>query len=255
MPFPANNYVLHHRKTAVEITEPTDKIFSKLYSFGYLHPHKVIETGWEESWPCLIIQADAHIRNFAWQGSMGGVHIGSNLPLDRELRRPHKLIDVILEKAFCEDVGLNALNIFSETQVLIKDCAFRGNWKLSPLIEGGVGQGNLVRINGGSVIFENCLFYNCLNPVLIKANSQVTFNNCHFSVCQTAVTADGRDNPRQNDPFYGGRQGKTLVKMNNCTNFKTKVLTVAGEYANIELSNCFTDGQLYKEDGGKVCLI
>lgn len=249
--FPTNNYLLQNRKTAIRITEPADQVFSRLYNFGYLPPEKIIDS---QSWPCLLIQANAYIKNFTWQGSMGGIHIGSNEPSPLELRKPHQPIQVILENSYCEDVGLNALTIFNQSTVIVKNCNFRGNWKLNPLIENGVGQGNLVRVNGGMVVFENCKFFNSLNPILIKANSQVAFTNCIFSVCQNAILADGKDNPRPNDCFDGGKAGQTLVVVHNCKGFKTKVLAVAGTNSQIEITNCQIDGNLFREDGGKVIL-
>ncbi len=248
-PFPTCRLPLQNRKTAI-VAET--KEYNKLYNFGYLPQSQVITDHWRDNWPCLLVTTDAHVRNFSWQGSLGGIHVGSKFPIPKDLREPHKSLQFILENVICEDVGVNALNIFSNTNGIIRNCAFRGNWKLNPLVENGVGQTNLVRVNGGTVIFENCLFFNCLNPVLIKANSKVVFLNCHFSVCQHAILADGKDNPRKNDTFYGGTAGDTIVQITNCTDFKTNLLTIAGYGSKVEINNC---SGLSKEDGGMIKVV
>lgn len=196
------------------------RTYNRLWYFGYLNPAEKTKS----ANPCLWINKECSVRNFEWQGSMGGIHISSNRWDSASLRLPSSKIKVKISNFFCEDVGESALNIFSGASVHAVNCAFRGNYKLNPLVEKGVGQNNLVTINGGSALFENCLFFNSMVPIIAKANSRVTFKNCGFSVCKTAVGIDGADNPRKNDIYFGGEAGESHVSFIDCETFKVETL-------------------------------
>ncbi len=225
--------------------------FNKLYNYGCLDYEKVIEPSYDY---CFFIQKNLTINDFSWKGAKEGMFVGSNDPTPRKLRDLHKPINVEIHRAFCEDVGRNAIQIFAESKVLIKDCCFRGNYKMvHPYLAGAPGQDNLIEINGGEVTIDNCLFFNSKVPIIIKASSKVIIKNSFFSVCDVGIFIDGRDNPRQNDTYYKGR-GPASLEIENTSGFKTNVLTRAETGSKVSMRNCEATGRLYIEDGGTVTI-
>lgn len=239
IPFPSHKHKIIQKKSGPFVNNC--RVYDKIWDFGYLDPKQHMK----ESEPCLHINNDCIVKNFEWKGCMGGIHIGSNYPNPMSLRFSHKNINVSLENCFCEDVGKNALTTFN-CHATVKNCAFRGNWKLNPLIENGVGQGNLVVINGGEVTFENCWFFNSINPIIVNTNSKIILKNCYFSVCNIGIVCNGNPNPRKNDEFFGGKEGQSYVKIVDCDFFKVATIGVA------EKGGTFITDLKIRLDGGKV---
>jgi parallel beta helix pectate lyase-like protein len=240
-PFPRSSLVVQNATKFLN-----DREYNRLWNFKFLDSSLKAE----DLEPGLWVNENCEINNFHWQGG-GGIYIGSNPKTPFDLRRSFQDISVTLDNCICEDVGLYALEIFN-CEVLVKNCAFRGNYKLDPYIKDGNGQNNLVRINGARVTFENCLFYNSINPILVKSNSQVRLKDCHFSVCEMAVLADGMENPRRGDRYYNGGEGVAQVEMVGCTGFKIATLARAERKSSFLLDKCSTSGRLFVSDGGEV---
>lgn len=219
------------------------RIFHKNFCYGYLAPDMKIDSRGGRI--AMELKTSENIYNFQWHGSMNGIMVGSNGFKPIDLRRKHTEIDVVLDKIYCEDIGIRALDIYHKANVTVKNSAFRGDWKLNPLVENAVGQGNIVRINGGTAHFENCYFYNSINPILINANSRATFRNCYFAICNTAFSINGQPNPRQHDEFDGGKAGPSVVTIENCKFFKVNRIGIADEGGEIQVdfnANVMLDG-------------
>lgn len=200
-----------------------------------------------------IITESCEFKNFHWCGG-GGIFVGPNGrdSVARRLR-PKKEISVLIDGCKCEDVGWNALEIHAGSTVIVRDCFFRGNWKMDPYLEGGNGQENLVLVNGGQVLFENCKFYNSRIPIKVKSNSTVGFKDCHFYVCEVAVEADGRDNPRKNDTYYDGWAGPSHVGIINCTTFKVGTVALCHPGGNVKIEGTSNEGgQLFIREGANI---
>lgn len=224
-PFPTHKFREIQRKFSVFENKPKREL-DKIWYFGFLDPGKKAPNNPE---PCFVINESCSVENFEWRGAMGAVVIGSNKTDAFSLRRKHKDIEVVIKGFHCENIGLRALEVFHKAKVTIENCSFRGNWKLEKLVENGVGQGNLIKINGAEVAFKNCYFYNCINPVLVNSNSNVIFDGCHFAIAKTAISINGLPNPRKNDEIDGGKAGFSTVEVKNCTFFNCKRVALVEE--------------------------
>lgn len=226
IPFPNGKFKTIQKKSGAFCNHYT-KLLDKDWCFGFLRPDSQIEKCPE---PCYIINQSGKYSDFEWHGSPGSVIISSNDETDNVQKRlKHEALDIQIYRFFSEDIGIRALETFHNVTLYAKNCAFRGNYKLNPLIENGVGQGNLVKINGSTCVFEDCYFYNSINPILINTNSHVTFKRCHFAVCKTVISINGHPNPRRNDEIAGGKVGNSVAILEDCTFFKVERIGVADE--------------------------
>lgn len=226
IPFPRGKFKTIQKKSGPFVNHYT-KPFDKDWCFGFLPPDSRVEKAPE---PCYIINQSGEYSHFEWHGSPGSIIISSNDESDNlQKRLRHEPIDVAIREFFCEDIGCRALETFHNVTLHAKNCAFRGNYKLNPLVENGVGQGNLIKINGSVCSFENCYFYNSINPILINANSRVSFKNCHFGLSKVVVSINGEPNPRRHDEIAGGKAGGSVATLENCTFFKCEKIATIDE--------------------------
>lgn len=230
-PFPNGKYKAVQKKSGPFVNHHT-KAFDKDWCFGFLPHDSKIEKSPD---PCYIINKPGTYADFEWHGSPGSIIISSNDEGDNlQKRLRHDELDVELRGFFSEDIGIRALETFHKVKLYARNCAFRGNYKLNPLIENGIGQGNLIKINGSECIFEDCYFYNSINPILINANSQVTFKNCHFAVSKVVIAINGQPNPRRNDEIAGGKAGGAVATLENCTFFKCEKIAMIDEGGEVQ---------------------
>ncbi len=230
-PFPNGKYKTIQKKSGPFVNHHT-KPLDRDWCFGFLPPDSRVEKSPD---PCYIINHSGDFAHFQWHGSPGSIIISSNDESDNlQKRLKHEPIDVEIHSFFSEDIGSRALETFHNVNLYARNCAFRGNYKLNPLVENGVGQGNLVKINGSVCIFENCYFYNSINPILINTNSHVTFKNCHFAISKVAIALNSGPNPRLHDEIAGGKIGSAFAKLENCTFFKCEKIAIIDEGAEVQ---------------------
>lgn len=243
-PFPINKRVL--QKQRAPFANDYRDFSVKMWDFGYLNPSKPIVSPHPK--PAMYVNKNCEIKNFAWKGSEAGIYIGSRTDSPGALRAKQSVVEFVLDNCFCEDVGHSAVSVFANSKGVIRNCNFRGNYKLNPLIERGPGQVTLIYIHGAEVLIENCLFFNCLTPIVVKANSKVTIRNCGFAICKSAVGVDGYSNPRLGDEYFNGQQGCAEVEVIDCEYFKCDNLAFVAKYGKAKLDK---RGPI-KLDGGEV---
>jgi len=198
----------------IEVTMPGVYDYSgKIYSMGKI-PRVVKEYGT----PSLhVFVDDVTIRNFAWRGSMEGLHVGSRPFTGKEMRKRHKEINVTLDGLFCDDIGEDCVEIQPRAKVLVRNSQFRGKYGIEKGEGENPGQDKIFQINGADVTIENCTFFNGLSPIRAKANSTILIRNCKFVNCATCVSGDGLDCPKGHYPFYdNGKAGPCRIVMENC---------------------------------------
>jgi hypothetical protein len=215
-------------------------------------PHRVREYGT----PALHVRADrVTLKNFAWRGSMEGVHAGSEPFTPRGMRQRHRPIRVTLSGLVCDDVGEDAIEIQPRSHVVIRNSRFRGNHRRLPTDDPDVpGLDKIAQIDSAHVVFEGCDFFNGVSCVRAKTNSRVVLRNCRFIDCSTCVSGDGLACPRPGHPFDNGQPGLCKITLIDCQAWNSKLLARAYPGCEIELINCrmHGGGRLSREDGGQV---
>lgn len=167
--------------------------------------------------PALQVFADgATVRNFAWRGSMEGLHVGSQPFNGSGMRSKHRPISVTLESLYCDDIGEDCVSIQPRARVKLRDSQFRGNWRLRKGEGNNPGLDKIVQIDGAEVLIENCTFFNGLTAIRGKANSRIIVRHCRFINCSTCVSGDGVDNPRPGQTYDNGRAGPCEILVENC---------------------------------------
>lgn len=191
----------------------THNFSGKIHSMGKIPP--VVK---EYGTPSLhVFKGGVTIRNFAWRGSMEGLHVGSRKFTAREMRQRHQPIKVTLDGIYCDDIGEDGIGIQPRANVLVKNSQFRGRYKLEKGEGKNPGQDKIFQIDGANVTIENCVFFNGLSPIRGKANSTIVVRNCKFVDCSTCVSGDGVQSPRAHGvPYDNGHAGPCHIIMEDC---------------------------------------
>jgi hypothetical protein len=198
-------------------------------------PKKVKEYGK----PALQVKSDnVTVKNFAWRGSMEGVHVGSRSFNPKEMRLKHQPIRVTLAQLFCDDIGEDCVSIQPRAVVTIKNSQFRGNHKLKEGDGETPGLDKIVQIDGAEVVIEGCTFFNGFTAVRGKANSRITVRNCKFVNCNTAIFADGMANPRPREEYDNGKAGLCSITVENCSFWDCNRAMLAQKGAEITYRDC-----------------
>jgi hypothetical protein len=213
--------------------------------------------------PVLHVRADAvKVRDWAWRGSMEGVHIGSQPFTPKGMRARHEPIRVELEHLWCEDVGEDAVSIQPRAQVLIRNSFFRGNRGRVPETSDAFrGLDKIVQIDGAHVTFENCVFMDAERPFWAKANSTVIARHCQFIHCRAGASGDGDANPHPlrssshgaTGPYDNGQPGPCRIHLIDCEAWDCGTLADAHNGCTITLTRCTLHRTWFgHENGGTV---
>jgi hypothetical protein len=207
----------------------------KIYRMGNI-PKWVVEYGI----PSLQAKADKiTVRNFYWQGSMEGVHVGSQPFNSKGMRQAHQPISVVFENLYCRDIGEDCLSFQPRSQVILRNSEFQGNLYIKPKGEGNLpGMDKIIQIDGAKVLIENCTFRNGFTAIRGKANSVITVRNCNFIDCRNAVSGDGNPNPRPGQEYDNGSAGVCQIKVENCRFWHCHTLFTASQNCEITTSGC-----------------
>ncbi|MBP7950289.1 MAG: right-handed parallel beta-helix repeat-containing protein [Verrucomicrobiales bacterium] len=236
---------------AERVTEGKERNFAGTIRVLGVMPQVVKEYGR----PALHVQAGGvTVRNFAWRGSMEGVHVGSEPFNGRGMRQRHSAIRVTLDGLFCDDIGEDCVSIQPRAVVTLRNSTFRGNFRLKRGEGCNPGLDKILQIDGATVIVENCGFFNGRTAIRAKANSRVVVRNCWFVDCATCISGDGNANPRPVNPYDNGQAGPARVVVENCRFWDCREVARAFPGCEIELREVqlYRTWKLKREDGGIV---
>jgi len=166
------------------------------------------------------------IVNFTLLGFPDGIHIQSGTD---------NVVENIKFPYICEDAVTNSGRGYEASQTVIRNCYFESSEDKAVMIN-----------NGGSVLVEECEFFNCAQPVRAGGKRGThTVRNCVFNGTSTG--------PR----FSGGAEGMLILFENNRVNDAKYGLRVYGSVEMIVSENYFennSQNSIYAYDKAKVSL-